>query len=317
MSTNTLIEWADNTWNPVTGCSDVSEGCRFCYAKRLSGTRLRHLPAYEDLTRDGPKGPVWNGTTRFNPKALLEPMKVKAPRVWFGPSMSDLFHEANPDHWIDQVFAVAANCWWHRFLILTKRPERIADWYAGSGAHLRMTRCFRNFASYTEPVGPWPLPNVGLGISAEDFPTYQERWPWLRDVPAAMRFVSYEPALGPLIGTPTHPRVWPYCDTGFVQGDRYQEGYCGTCAEHREHPIHRSPDWIIAGGETGPGARKPQAEWFREVRDDCVSRKIPFFFKQWGGTKKSRQIDGREWNQRPEWFFNHVAEAQEKAVDHA
>jgi protein gp37 len=174
------IEWTDATWSPVTGCTKVSEGCRHCYAetmaKRFWGDR--HF-----------------GDVQCHPDRLEQPLRWRKPRRVFVNSMSDLFHPAVPDDFIDRVFAVMALCPQHTFQVLTKRPERMRAWFDG-GEHLRMTRCFRNFQHYTKPVGPWPLPNVWLGVSVEDQATADERIPVLLDTPSALCFVSAEPLLG-------------------------------------------------------------------------------------------------------------------------
>ena len=210
---DTSIEWADKSWNPVTGCStDVR-----CHDDRLK----------QPISWKKPKRKP--GDTR--PDSLLI----------FVNSMSDLFHEDVPFEFIDDVFAVMAKCPQHTHLTLTKRPGRMLEYFNTSGA------------LWGRVIDPWPLPNVWLGVSVEDQKTADERIPLLLQMPAAVRWVSYEPALGP------------------VQLDlapaRFNE---------------RSIDWLVCGGESGHGARPMQLSWARSARDQCVSAGIPFFFKQWG-----------------------------------
>jgi len=230
------VQSTEATWNPVTGCDRVSPGCDHCYAERFS-ERFRGVAGhpYErgfDLT-------LW-------PQRLQQPRHWQRPRRVFVNSMSDLFHEDVPEAFIKQVFEVMADCPQHVFQVLTKRPGRMA--------------------SVVRKLQPEPLPNVWLGTSIE-----LARFAWradkLRQAPAAVRFLSLEPLLGPL----------PGLDLGGI-------------------------DWVIVGGESGPGHRPIQPEWVRQLRDRCIAQHVPFFFKQWGGrTSKAggRDLDGRIWNQFP------------------
>lgn len=234
MSDQTGIEWTDSTWNPVTGCTKVSPGCKNCYAERLA-TRLQAMgnPRY----RDG-------FDVRLHPDQLALPLRWRQPRRIFVNSMSDLFHEAVPDEFICWVFETMEKAHWHAFQILTKRSQRLAA-LAGKL--------------------PW-APNVWQGVSVESA-RYTSRVCDLQQVPAAIRFLSVEPLLGPIPHLPL---------TG----------------------IH----WVIVGGESG-GGRRPMAPWWaRQIRDQCRSAGVPFFFKQWGGrTPKSggRSLDGRTWDEMP------------------
>ncbi len=242
---STGIEWTDETWNPVVGCTRVSPGCQHCYAERMAKRLSKNpsTPQYAGTVDDNGR---WTGQVNLVESALLKPLSWRKPRMVFVNSMSDLFHESVPDEYIDKVFAVMAQAHHHTYQVLTKRPERITEWAAG--AHLRMTRCFRNFHDYTESVGPWPLPNVWLGTSAENQATLDERLPHLLATPAAVRFLSLEPLLGPID----------------VRG--------------RLDGI----DWVIVGGESGPGAQPMHPDWVRSIRDACVEAEVAFFFKQWG-----------------------------------
>jgi len=198
MSDGTAIEWADATWNPITGCSVVSAGCTNCYAMRLAGGRLRHHPTRAGLTVPTKAGPVWTGEVRFNEGALRQPMQWKKPRRIFVCAHGDLFHEAVPDDWIDQVFAHMASAERHTFLVLTKRPERMRMFCGGRPA----------------------LPNVWLGVSVEDQRTADARIPVLLATPAARRWISAEPLLERLTYIPGLPGMLNWVVVGGESGPR-------------------------------------------------------------------------------------------------
>jgi protein gp37 len=213
------IEWTEYTWNPVTGCSRVSEGCRNCYAERMA-KRLAGRCGYPE---DNPF------RVTVHPERLDDdksPFSIKRPSRIFVGSMTDLFHQDVPDTFLRSILHLIRECDWHTFMILTKRPERMRD-----------------FMEVNDVVS-----NLLLGVSVEDQQIAEKRVPPLLETKAAWRFVSYEPALGPVDFSP------------------YLSGL----------------DWIIAGGETGPGARPAHPDWFRAVRDRCIAADVPFFFKQWG-----------------------------------
>jgi protein gp37 len=234
MGDHTGIEWTDATWNPVTGCSKISPGCKNCYAERLS-LRLQAMgnPRYR------------NGfAVTLHPDQLTLPLRWPQPRLIFVNSMSDLFHEAVPEEFIRRVFEVMVRADWHIFQILTKRAERPAA---------------------LAPRLPWPE-NVWQGVSVENA-RYTWRITHLQKVPAAVRFLSLEPLLGPI----------PNLVLDGIQ-------------------------WVIVGGESGPHHRPADPAWVRDIRDQCVAAGIPFFFKQWGGrTPKAggRFLDGRVWDEMP------------------
>jgi protein gp37 len=253
MSDNTAIEWTDATWNPIVGCSVVSPGCTNCYAMRLAGTRLRHHPTRKNLTTMSKAGPVWNGQVRLNEATLDQPLRWRRPRKIFVCAHGDLFHESVPDAWIDRVFAVMALAPRHTFQVLTKRAERMRGLLRDSTMDDRL--CELNQES--GPRG-WPLRNVHLGVSIEDQTRAEERIPLLLQTPAAVRFVSAEPLLGPVM----IPGLYQTADRG------------GNAV--------RALDWVIVGGESGLGARPMHPDWARELRDQCVEASVPFFFKQWG-----------------------------------
>ena len=234
MAQASSIEWTDATWNPVTGCTKISPGCKHCYAERMAHRlKLMGQPRY----RNG------FGLT-LQPDLLEQPLRWKEPRLVFVNSMSDLFHEDVPFDYIHRVFNVMLRADRHVFQILTKRAERLADLSSKLS---------------------WP-PNVWMGVSVEN-QDYVGRIEHLRRVPAAVRFLSVEPILGPIPELPLDD-------------------------------IH----WVIVGGESGPGARPVKAEWVRDIRDRCLDLDVPFFFKQWGGVHKARagrELDGRNWDQMP------------------
>lgn len=234
MADRSAIEWTEATWNPVTGCSKVSPGCAHCYAETFA-ERWRGVPGHP--YEQGFDLKLW-------PERLDQPLRWKRPRTIFVNSMSDLFHEEIPDEFVEDVFRVMGEADWHVFQILTKRHERLLE----LGRDL-----------------DWP-PNVWMGVSIENR-RFVDRADYLRDVPAAVRFISAEPLLGALDGL----------DLSEI-------------------------DWLIAGGESGPGHRPVQEEWLCELRDRCLAADVAFFFKQWGGARSKtggRLLDGRTWDQMP------------------
>ena len=270
------IQWTDATWNPVRGCSRVSAGCENCYAERQARRGDRPGGPYEGLTRSTSKGPVWSGKIRLVPEKLEDPLRWQKPRRIFVNSMSDLFHEDVPDEYIYGVLGVAALTPWHTYQILTKRPERMLEIMSAFreledvavrsivGAAMHQTGAY--------PVcqvdwDAWPLENVWLGVSIES-QDHLDRWTALRDTPAAVRFISYEPALGPLdIFAHLH-------------------GPGGTC--DREH--HKL-DWLIVGGESGPGARPCDVRWIRSIIKQCREAGVACFVKQLGPRPLIEQED--------------------------
>jgi len=253
-----------------------------------------------------PRGPRWTGRVELVPGKLAEPLGWRRPRRVFVNSMSDLFHEGLTDGDIAAVFGVMAACPQHTFQVLTKRPERMREWFRWA-EELRPTTLdsLGSSAFLALPARPhrqifngaaWPLPNVWLGVSVEDQGTADERIPLLLQTPAAARFVSAEPLLGPV-------RLGPWIDrcpnSRHVNG--WQHGWlfdgdsprivCYWCHEMRDaltgavigrRGTVRVLDWVICGGESGPGARPMHPDWARGLRDQCAGAGVPFFFKQWG-----------------------------------
>lgn len=269
MSDGTKIEWTEATWNPITGCSVTSPGCTNCYAMKLAGTRLAHHPSRTGLTTDTKAGPVWTGETRFNEEWLTQPLKWRRPRRIFVCAHGDLFHESVPDEWIDRVFAVMALASQHTFQVLTKRAARMREYVSRHdtskiGDSITTNAFWLNSATrgYRGSGGSavWPLPNVWLGVSVEDQARADERIPDLLATPAAVRWLSCEPLLGPV-------------DLGELQ-----EGLPANAWLTWLDGL----DWIVIGGESGPGARPMHPDWVRSLRDQCAAAGVPFFFKQWG-----------------------------------
>ncbi|QSM00105.1 hypothetical protein SEA_CASHLINE_66 [Gordonia phage Cashline] len=240
MSDHTSIEWTDATWNPVTGCTKVSTGCDYCYAETFA-ERFRGTPGHY----------FENGfDVQLRENKLTEPLRWRKPRKVFVNSMSDLFHDAVPDRYIESVFSVMAEAKRHTFQVLTKRHARmrslLSDWDFQENVKERY---------YDNATGnrdfQWPLPNVWLGVSTENQQWADIRIPALLDTPAAVRFISAEPLLGPI----KLRREW-----GYGPGI----------------------DWLIVGGESGHGARPMHPDWARALRDHRDVVGAAFLFKQWG-----------------------------------
>lgn len=235
MSSYSSIEWTEVTWNPVTGCTKISDGCKHCYAERMS-MRLHAMGM--NKYRNG-------FDVTIHRSALEEPLRWKKPRLAFVNSMSDLFHESVPDEFIESVFDVMNHAARHTFQVLTKRPGRLER----LGGRLKWTS------------------NIWLGVSVES-ERWLDRMGVLKNTGAKVKFLSLEPLLGPL----------PIIDLTGI-------------------------NWVIVGGESGPGARPMEANWVRSIRDSCEESGVAFFFKQWGGVFKKRAgrtLDGKIWDQMPD-----------------
>ncbi len=235
MATNSHIEWTDATWNPVTGCTKISPGCKHCYAERLAN-RLKLM---------GQKNYSNGFELTLQPRMLELPLKWKRPKRIFVNSMSDLFHADVPLDYIQRVFHIMRVADWHQYQVLTKRADRLAE----LSHHLAWAR------------------QIWMGVSVENA-DYRERIDHLRQTGAHVKFLSIEPLLGPL------PKL-----------------------------SLRGIDWVIVGGESGPGARPMDPAWVADIRDQCLRSGLAFFFKQWGGVNKKRtgrQLDGRTWNELPQ-----------------
>lgn len=293
MSTSN-IEWTEQVWNPLVGCTVHSPGCTNCYAMKMAH-RLEAMAREQMMLRDSPLEhycgttrkvngkAVWTGKLGFSEAALLKPLERRKPTRWFVNSMSDLFHQDVPDEWIDRMFAVMALCPQHTFQVLTKRsarmreycndratPRRVYGWvcdWATDGVD-DIVLIAPGFPASQAPagrhvrLGVWPLGNVWKGVSVEDQTRAGERIPDLLATPAALRWISAEPLIGPLQIAEYMPNeVWD------------------------DLPSWKSPelDWVVAGGESGPGARGSDAEvegWMRSLRDQCAAAGVPYFAKQ-------------------------------------
>lgn len=278
MADKSPIEWLRGgddrqgaTWNIITGCSVISAGCKHCYAMRLAGTRMRQHPSRVGLTQQTTAGPVWNGLLRFNEEWLNQPRSWRRPRMIFVCGHGDLFHEAVPDEWIDRVFTVMAISPQHIFIVLTKRAQRMRDYMIA--AH---TSFAARALSWPGP-SVWPLPNVWLGVSVETQDAADERIPLLLQTPAAVRWVSAEPLLGPV-------RLWKLGALDFDEHSAGCEIYAlsGTRAIPDCDWKSTKIDWVVCGGESGARARPMHPDWARSLRDQCAADRVPFFFKQWG-----------------------------------
>ena len=235
MAQKSKIEWTESTWNPVTGCTKISTGCKNCYAERMA-KRLHAMRSHN--YRNGFQ-------VTMHPHVLDYPLHWRQPRTIFVNSMSDLFHKKVTNDFINQIFSVMKQASQHHFQVLTKRSERLLT-------------SSRNL--------PWP-DNIWMGVTVETA-DYIYRIDHLRQTGAAVKFLSIEPLLGPIPGLNL-----------------------------------KGIDWVIVGGESGPGARPIQKEWVTDIRDQCIAAQVPFFFKQWGGTNKKKNgkmLEGRIWCQMPD-----------------
>ncbi|MGE3245064.1 MAG: phage Gp37/Gp68 family protein [Beijerinckiaceae bacterium] len=292
----TKIEWTHipgykgETWNPVVGCSIVSPACTHCYAmsqaariQRMSGDKPTH---YAGTTKEVNGNHVWTGKIASAPEHIwTAPLRASKPRAYFVNSMGDLFHEDVPNEWIDRAFAIMALCPQHIFIVLTKRAERMQNWVGDVSAPdavydsvcdmaLSIDGVILRDHRLPEPpehllkrrqvwLGRWPLPNVWLGVTAEDQARADERIPDLLATPAAVRLVSVEPMIGPIL-----MEDWLYTHSQQAWDDK----------PTRDETV----DWVIVGGESGPDARPMHPDWAQSLRDQCAAAGVAYFFKQWG-----------------------------------
>lgn len=298
MSQKSKIEWTDTTWNPVRGCTRVSPGCMNCYAERQAIRQAGEGHAYEGLVHIANGHPSWTGKIAFVEEHLEAPLHWRTPSRVFVNSMSDLFHEGITDDWIDQIFAVMAATPQHTYQILTKRPERMLDYFT-KYTYLNVREAFigqhisrRYLARTGDPVSEWPglpLPNVWLGTSVENQMYADQRIPLLLKTPAAVRFISAEPLLGPInLGElPSASGIGRYLDS------------LSNAGVDPGADIPSKLDWVIVGGESGPGARPMHPDWVRSLRNQCKSAGVAFFFKQWGAWVKyvDRDVEDPDWRQ--------------------
>jgi len=287
MSSSTSIEWTEETWNPVRGCGVVSPGCTNCYAMKQAHRFSGKGKAYEGLTKMSKGGPVWTGKVALHRELLDWPLRRKKPLRIFVNSMSDLFHEDVSWEFIDAVFGVMAVTERHTYQILTKRPKRMLEYLRRQkldpllGFPERIAQRAAEFIGHGhDNCGPgWPLSNVWLGVSVEDQERADERIPLLLQTPAAVRWISAEPLLGPL-----NLRLF--------------------LTKKLLHPEQVPPlDWVVVGGESGPGARACSLDWIRSLMEQCRTAGVPIFVKQLGahGTFAQRRLKNRKGGDPLEW----------------
>ena len=330
----TGIVWTDETWNPVTGCTKVSQGCKHCYAER-DWQRLQHLPRFA--------GRAFTDVV-CHPERLDQPLRWSKPRRVFVNSMSDLFHDDVPDEFIDEVFAVMALATQHTFQVLTKRPERMRDYMLDPAMNNRfgMARARIFYAHSVCDCDVWmsgqqfrPLPNVWLGVSVEDQATADERIPILLQTPAAVRWISAEPLLGPIDLTSLMYYPCPNADDMTMDPGTGSYECCRQC-EFTGIGNDIGIDWVVAGGESGPKARPSHPDWFRSLRDQCAEAGVAFLFKQWGGwipyehdahspfmhsqhgdffdASRLPDFESGEWEMQREWHFDWASQLLARRV---
>jgi len=333
MAGTSNIEWTDATWNPVVGCSIVSPGCTNCYAMRMAA-RIEAMDSsshYAGTTKKVNGNAVWTGKVALAPDHILTaPLRWKKPRKIFVNSMGDLFHESIPDEWIDRVFAVMALCLQHTFQVLTKRAERMREYFVKLGNDDKACEGIGRWHGETAPIfgdlvsdDEWeaalsldmPLENVWLGVSAERQQEADERIPHLLATPAAVRFVSLEPLLGP-IDLRNIPLRWMHFGRGMVDvlegKEGAREGYPSDYSKTEwcsAVEVVSAPhlNWVIVGGESGPGARPMDLDWARNLVAQCRNAGIACFVKQIGAKPmlhgfKGFPVTGKgiDWSEWPE-----------------
>jgi protein gp37 len=326
--------YTPETWNPIVGCSKVSEGCRNCYAERQAvrnfnclaagPTSIRSLGTYEayEAALSFDKNPAeqmthkfnetrWSGFTSVNEGALNKPLRWKKPRSIFVNSMGDLFHESTLDDWISMVWGIMAACPQHLFIVLTKRADRMEQWFREENAE-----CIYRLGAGSG--GLRTLPNVWIGVTAEDQEQADRRIPHLLETPAAVRFVSCEPMVGPVgFDDDWLARTCVKCGSMDFHSCKNSGPQCWEASEEYEGDTcgcteSTGIDWVICGGESGPGARPMNPDWARGLRDECQAAEVPFFFKQWGDLSHTLNyfydvdskrggdfVDGRKWQEFP------------------
>ncbi|WP_297827784.1 phage Gp37/Gp68 family protein [uncultured Desulfovibrio sp.] len=306
------IGWCDITMNPFVGCSKCSPGCDNCYAERFAARLVRNPKTAQKYRRVIDANGHWNGKVYGQFANWPSPSAKKGKRIFVG-SMCDIFHENVKVPSLLRMFAVLSLCPQHTFLFLTKRPEKMRYVFTEYNTD-RLHKNRQEVANILSLENPqpvqWPPSNFWLGVTVCNQQEANAKVPALLDIPAAKRFVSVEPMLGPVDLSPWdvcdecgHRRneFDPYNDLGSPWvGDICYNHYCdrsceGTFSKH-------SLDWVICGGETGPGARSMHPDWARTLRDQCAAAGVPFYFKGWGGNGKKAAplLDGREWHQFPE-----------------
>lgn len=335
----TQIEWAERTWQTVSGCTRVSPGCQHCYAERLAATRLAQTPKYTGVALMTADGPRWTGTVRLHEDALIEPLRRRKPTRYFVNAQGDTFHEDVPFAFIDRMMAMSLACAVvdnrpHTMLYLTKRPNRASDYFASraprehllewsriadglvtvAGGDVLLSECVEwHCAHHWSPDGTaidnpgpfgaldnlWPLPNVWLGVSAEDQQRLDERWPSLARCPAAVRWLSLEPLLGPVnLSRVALDKLWffPGLETGDMRASTESDWQLDALRGEPKAGIP-SAGWVVVGGESGPGARPCNVGWIRDIVAQCGAARVPCYVKQLGANPWAEVAggDGLEW----------------------
>lgn len=340
------IEWCDKVWNPTRGCLRVSPGCGGgcvpgagdlkggCYAERQAYRFSGPGQPYEGLVTLGKNGPRWTGKGRLVPEMLALPLRWKKPSRIFVNSMSDLFFEAFSNQDIASVFGVMAACPQHTFLILTKRAKRMREWFEWiskevahlevgigiklpKGASLEASGCImmaggdvipsKRFVAACETT-PWPLPNVHLGVSVEDQEYAEKRIPWLLETPAAIRFLSVEPMLGPVDLTRIDMLRDLITEEMRNDPDSPKNHHLNALTGHIAGPddiLDAKIDWVICGAESGPGARPFHLAWVRSLRDQCAQTGAAFFCKQLGSRPIIETARPMSADELEEWHRDH------------
>lgn len=286
------ISWTDETWNPIRGCSLVSEGCRNCYAMHVAARFNGPGLAYEGLAVRGNNGPRWTGEIKLIENHLHDPLHWKRPRMIFVNSMSDLFHDGVKEEWLDEIFTVMQFAQQHTFQVLTKRPERMRDYLQQKSRE----------TTFKHPIPP----NVWWGVSVEDQATVDERIPLLLETPAAVRWISAEPLLGPIDLSPWINTEW-WAEAEMVEIVSMPANVVigrvpGHTGWHHVSKGKRDLHWVVVGGESGPGARPMHPDWARSLRDQCQAAGVAYHFKQWGAWFPSH-AGSRSVDEEGHWKF--------------
>ena len=265
------IQWTDETWNPIVGCSRISEGCKNCYAAETAkSARLQQFSQYKSVSK-------WDGKVEFLESQLIKPLSWKKPKKIFICSMSDLFHENIPDAWIDKIFAVMVLCPQHTFQILTKRPTRMLKYFSGEERLLDINFEISNilgedFTEAESKLLKLPLPNAWIGVTVENQKAADERIPLLMEIPAVVRFLSCEPLLESLDLSRFLPIEWSETAEDWIQS------WLGT----ESYSTNDYPNWIIVGLESGSNARRCDLQAVHTIINQCQTAKVKVFCKQLG-----------------------------------
>ena len=273
------IAWTTETWNPIRGCSRVSAGCVNCYAERQAIRMAGPGQAYDGLVRMTSQGPKWTGRIAIAESKIGEPHRWTRPRKIFVNSMSDIFHESLADSDIDDIFRTMWLAAHHTYQVLTKRADRMHRYLSDPQTPWRIaaiTSVSSNVDRSIAPI-PWPLPNVWIGVSVEDQQRASERIPLVLRAPAAVRWISAEPLLGPLSDL---RGIWNHCPE-----HDFASGFCID----RRHLGVRWLDWVVVGGESGPGARPMALGWAKDIVRQCRRAGVPVFVKQIGAHPTNRE----------------------------